>query len=511
MLKILRRKGVMRKLLWLLAVVIILAFGFFGQAYLLNRAPKVHYAGRVFGRTVPFDEFQKHFQQIHIQAAMQYGRNLYKVLPHLNLEDQTWDRILALQAADQRNIHISDQQVIESIRTNPFFQKDGRFDNDIYKNILYAFRITPRQFEEGLRESLKIAKLYEQVTREVQVADEEILAQYKSENEKVQISYIFFPIDEYKNEIVVDEQAVQAHYNEHKNEFMQPPKINIAYLQISYPPEATLDDKDTAWAQGLDLAKELDENPDLKEAARRHNLPVEESGFFSMAEPVLKEGWSFDLVQQFFQAPLGTISDPVETSQGVQLLQLIDKQPAAIPEYEQAQEMVVEAWKEKQARHLARDKAQVYAGEIKESYLNTPTFNFVQFAKDESLKIEQTPVFHRGQYLPQIGLARDFQQTAFSLTQEQPISQAVETSKGYAILHLDSRLPIDEGEFEKKKDEITQRLLQQKSNNLFNDFISALRIEAELEDNIAKLKAQQKKQAAAQTDEENDGNGPEKF
>ena len=103
MLKILRRKGVMKKILWVLAVVIILAFGFMGQASRLSNSRRVPYAGKNYGREVPLDEFQKHYQHVQIQALIQYGRNLDKFRDILNLEREAWNRIIALDEARKRS------------------------------------------------------------------------------------------------------------------------------------------------------------------------------------------------------------------------------------------------------------------------------------------------------------------------------------------------------------------------------------------------------------------------
>ena len=59
MLKILRKKGVAKKLLWATAIVIIISFGLFGEAYLMNSGRKGNIAGTVFGKKVSVDDIQR--------------------------------------------------------------------------------------------------------------------------------------------------------------------------------------------------------------------------------------------------------------------------------------------------------------------------------------------------------------------------------------------------------------------------------------------------------------------
>ncbi len=493
MLKILRKKGVMRKLLWILAVVIILAFGFLGQAYLLNRGGRENIAGRIYGRTVSLEDFQHHLEQVHLQAVMQYGQNLQKVLPYLNLESQAWDRIIALHEARKRKIRIVDEEVVNTIRDNPFFQKDGRFDRDIYQNVLYALRMTPRQYEEGLRESLKISRLFRQITSDLDVTEQETLQRYKLHNEKTQISYIFFPNEKYTQAVVPDLDAIRTYYKNHKSEFMQPPRINVHYLSWPYPPEATQDDKDEILDEALEVAIDLRENPDLAAVAQTYELELQSTGFFSMEKPVLREGWSFSLIQQLFQKDVGFISDPVETAQGIDILQISAQKEAEIPEFDAIAQQAQTAWIQSQARELAQKDASQYLQRIRTELDKQNRESFVQFAKDNGLDISQTPIFTRNQYLPKLGPAGDFKAAAFKLEPEQPISPVVATAKGYAILHLDSKIPVDIEKFEKEKTSIAEEILSQKGTEAFNEFISQLRQEARLEDNISPLMEQQKK------------------
>ena len=83
MLKILRKKGVMKKLLWLVAGVIIIVFGFLGESYLLNDPSRSDVTGRIFGKKVNREEFQRTFKNTQIQAMMQYGDNFSKILPKI--------------------------------------------------------------------------------------------------------------------------------------------------------------------------------------------------------------------------------------------------------------------------------------------------------------------------------------------------------------------------------------------------------------------------------------------
>ena len=57
MLKHLRKKGVSKKILWVVAFVIVISFSFFGTASYLNRGALSHnYAGILFGQKIPLKD-----------------------------------------------------------------------------------------------------------------------------------------------------------------------------------------------------------------------------------------------------------------------------------------------------------------------------------------------------------------------------------------------------------------------------------------------------------------------
>lgn len=523
MLKILRKKGVMKKILWLVAGVIILVFGFFGQAYLLDDGGRPNDAGKIFGKKISLKEFQRNLHQTQIQAMIQYGQNFEKISQFLNLEAEAWDRIILLREAKKRKIKISDQEVIDTIQNYSFFQRDGQFDRLLYDDILrYAFKITPRNFEEGIRDSLNFARLFEQETSHITIPEEEVFEEFQRKNEKIQVSYILFANDNYKDQVTFDEIEAQDYYQAHKEEFQLSPTINIEYIRIDYPEEEESDapsvppeeksepsaDEPAAEAeqpekpQGVGarvkaatkikarkVSDDLTANPDFHQVAQENGFTVEESEFFSMEQPNLKEGWSFPLIQELFQLEAGHISEPVETPRGYQILRIKEKKEAYIPDYPETQEKVKEAWMTSEAKKVSQQDAEENLKPIQEIFQQQKRPDFTKIAKDKGLEIHQTPVFSRGQYLPKVGISKDFQETAFSLTEDNKLSGVVETSIGSCILYLDSIEPVDEEEYEKQKEEFTQTLLTEKRNMAFNDFLSRIKLKANLENNISETRA----------------------
>ncbi len=483
MLKILRRKGVAKRILWVIAVVIIISFGFFGTAYLFTNPPS--YAGEVFGRKIPQDEFEKIYNHTRIQAIVRYGKDFYQIQSFLDLKTDTWDRLILLYEADKRKIGAADEEVIKAIEEYPFFKRNGQFDNSLYKNIIHnILHVKEREFEESVRDSLKFSKLFDQETSQITLPEQEIFDAYKKKNEKVQASYCFIDPQQFKNQTNIQEEQLKEYFTQHNNEFFAPAMLNVEYILLPFDQAQGDEALDSIRKKAQGLHEEIASDPDLAKAAEKNNLKVETSGFFSLDQPNLSLGWSYDMLNQIFQLEPSQIKGPIETEKGFYILKLKEKKDAHLPEYMEVKDKVKEALQNEEAKKIAGQKALEYLKTIQEKYEESKVKDFPALVKGLNLEPAQTPVFSRGNYLPQIGLSKEFQEAAFGLNEENKISNVVETPKGYYILHLDSYSGVDSEQFAKEKEAFSEELSNARKNEVFTDFLTRLRLKAKVVDNL---------------------------
>jgi peptidyl-prolyl cis-trans isomerase D len=493
MLKILRKKGVMKKLLWVVAIVIIISFGFLGTASVLDNSGK-HGAGRIFGRKVTLEDFQKSLDHARMQAILRYGENFYKIQSFLDLEAEAWDRLILLQETRRRGLKVSDKEIISAIQDKEFFKRNGQFDPYLYEDIVrYVFKVKPRTFEEGIRESLLFSKLFEDATAGITLSEEEIRERYKEANEKTQVDYVLLTPEQYRGQAALTEEEIQKYYEEHKEDFRVPETVNIQYLHLKYPEAETAEEAaeapaiDTVKAQANLLAMELLLTPDLKEVGKKYDLAAEETGPFSREQPNLKLGWSYELLGKSFELKENEISAPIETPQGYYILKLKERRGSYVPDYAQAYNKVKDALTTRKAATIARQKAEEHLQKIKDTMNAAPEQGFVETVKSLNLSLQQTPVFSRGEYLPQVGISRNFQEAAFDLVDdEDKISDVVEAGTGYAILGLNSYVAVDEEKFAQEKDEFAEAIITERKLEEFNDFVARLKAKANLQSNLPK-------------------------
>ncbi len=159
-------------------------------------------AGLLFGRKVSLTDFSKALQAVTHEAILTHGDRYRASVPQEDLERRAWERLLLLAEAKRLRIRVSDKEVVEELRRAPLFLEEGAFDRRSYETILrYSLGITPRIFEEEIRESLAISKLVQQGVEEQKVTDEEALGLFRKREESIRISFLRLPHENLAREV----------------------------------------------------------------------------------------------------------------------------------------------------------------------------------------------------------------------------------------------------------------------------------------------------------------------
>ncbi len=487
MLKTLRKKENAKKVFWLLAIIIV-PFMLWGTGSIVRGRDKERYAGKIFSRKVSFEEFNDNFLAVKTQAIMQFGDNFHKIQKFLNLEQETWDRLILLCEVKKRQIKISDKEVIEAIKKYPFFQREGKFDPKIYADILaYSLQIPARVFEEQTRQSLMFAKLLEEITKTITVSDADLLKEYAKANEKVKISYILFPAQKFEKDIVINPAVIKDYYDKHKDEFKKPPSINIQYLGVELPAQPSLQEKE-AIVNKINFAyEELKKNADFDKAAKDFGLSVKETGLFSRQGPVPAIGWSKEFLETAFNLKAQEISAPLETSKGIYILKLKEQKDSFIPGLAEMEPDIKKILDFKEAYGLAENKAKEASEKIRTILKAAQKIDFAKLAKSFTVEAQITPFFKYGDYIPNIGVAKEFQEAAFKLKDSpDKVSGVISLPREFCILKLEEYAGIDEKKFAQEKEEFKKSQLEKQKKEYFNKFFDELRKQAGLQNYISK-------------------------
>ena len=491
MLNILRHKGFSKKILWVIAVVIILSFGVFGTAWRMDNS--VNSAGKMYGRGVSIRDFNKAYLDSRDQAILLYGDQFFKLGNRLNLEDETWDRLLLLREAKKRGLKTFDAEVVDFIAAIPFFQRNGKFEPLLYQAIVQnpgGFDRKTPDFEEGIRAQLTIKKLLDQVAGSAPLTEQELKKEYTLRNEKIKLTYALFEPLKAAKDLAVSESQVQQYYDNNKELFRKPVMVNVEYAALSYPDKASDAQKETVKKEVVALARELvvskveplKADNDFNTLAQKHKIQLKESGLFSQSQPLLTFAWSPELVDRIFSMKEGQYSPVIEAPDGWQVLRIRERKESSIPPLEEIKPQVKNALLTNRGFGLAQTKADAALKTIQEGLKANKSFK--ELAEAAGAKVDQTPPFGRGEYQSNRGLLAEFQEETLKMNRQNRLSAVMTTTQGPAIIYLDSTDPIDQNQFEADKENFKQMMMAQRRNQAIIGFLTQLKFEANVQSNL---------------------------
>jgi len=161
------------------------------------------------------------------------------------------------------------------------------------------------------------------------------------------------------------------------------------------------------------------------------------------------------------------------------ILKLLNKKESRIPSLEEV--------REEAKRKVIGLKADEKARQVAEDLLNQIRSgkSLREMAKERGLQAEETGVFIRTQgVIPRIGPAGEFTGDLSSLTQKHPVPKEVfKTKEGYFVVKLSALEQADKNKFSAARKNLERRLVYQKQEEFFQNWLSQLRAKAKIEIN----------------------------
>ncbi|MFA6320904.1 MAG: peptidylprolyl isomerase [Candidatus Omnitrophota bacterium] len=350
MLKVFRHKNVTKIVLWAILILILPAFVMWGAGS-SGRSDKKGptYTGLIEGKKISFEDFAQSIMSIRCQIILNYFNNAKVLEALLNnkpfIGKLAWDRLIMVKKARMARIKVSDQEVVNFIGTHPLFLRDGKFEDRAYEYFLRnSLGMYPRNFEELVRENLMIQKLTEQISKDVQVTDEEVLRSYEKLNSRFKISYIFISFASFADKSSISDEEAKNYYETHKQEFViqkKEIKDKEAVTKVSSFDEVRSDidsmlAEEKAKPVALDAANKAygklqdiinTGNSSFEDAAKKIGLKSQESKVFGRGDYIENVGDGDVVASAAAEMKKDEISKPLETKRGVLIFRVVSTEP----------------------------------------------------------------------------------------------------------------------------------------------------------------------------------------
>jgi len=397
--------------------------------------------GVINGQKISYQQFYSAFQNLYTQTQERMEEQI-DVETFRRLRDETWNQmvnqILLAEEIEKRNITVTDEELMHTIRNNPppfimnneALQTDGRFDPQKYAQVLADPRYDWRPLENQYRTMIPMQKLQTLITATVRVTDAEVLEHYKETNEKVQVRYVTFQPGQFAvNDESITEENLERYYREHKEDFQRPPQADLDYVLVEKIPGPA--DEDSARAELKLIRERILAGEDFAELAEAYSQgPTAEKGgdlgFFGrgVMDSVF-EATAFALSE-------GEISEPVRSAFGWHIIRVEEKKRIDGQEQIRARHILLKVFPGPETLSAIGERIEEVAQRADEIGLQ-------QAAEELDVEVKQTGFFREGSgFVPGLGRASDAVLYAFS---EKPsaVGGPFENETGVYVVSLRER------------------------------------------------------------------------
>ena len=209
------------------------------------------------------------------------------------------------------------------------------------------------------------------------------------------------------------------------------------------------------------------EGDKLESVATENQLVVHTTDFFSSRGGPAKGVQNKEaFAKAAFELPESEISEIQDFGDGFYLMEIIEKRPALIPELAVVEGKVrADLIKEKKGEKAKMD-AEALLSALKDGA------DMATASKEFDLKAQSTGLFKRNDSIPNIGFERGISSAAFELSAQNNLPQEViDGPKGYYVIKFKQRKAPPVVDFDKEKESILNRLLQQKRFKTFQAWL----------------------------------------
>jgi len=222
------------KIITSLITVSFLLFGIY--SYLNNFSNKLTIA-KINGYKLTLPEYNKALENVKNGLAKEGKKNNQEMFDSLEFKESIVDGLILKQLLKDEikktNFKISDQQLSQYITGMPDFQTNGKFSQETYDKILKINQLTPKKFEESIRNDLLIQQVRDGLQKLVFIPPNNLTETLKAVSQQREISIVEFKTKEYMAKANIAEKDMQAFYDQNKSKFLAPEQVKAEFVVFS--------------------------------------------------------------------------------------------------------------------------------------------------------------------------------------------------------------------------------------------------------------------------------------
>jgi len=388
--------------------------------------------------------------------------------------DDIIERTVMLQEAARLGIAVGLDEIRRQIADTPAFQRDGRFDKELYLRQLAANRMSPAEYEKAMQTRSLIAKLVGSVENTAKLSGGELYELYRMANEKVNLAFIQIDASRYDDAVAVTQEDIASYYEKTKEDFRVPEQVRVRrlvfeprdyeagiriepeeveqfyrlnidrfaqdkkvkarHILIALDASGGAEAEEAARKKAEEIKKELDEGKDFAELATRYSRdPATASkggdlGYMERGKMLP----GFD--EAAFSLKPGEVSAPIRTAKGFHLIKVEAVQEAMTQPLDAVRPFIEGELRREKASESAKQASRLA---VTQSYRGG---SLADYARENGLPLKESEWFSPGEPIEGIGINRECSDAVFTL-KEGEITPPISVHGDYHVFQLMERKP----------------------------------------------------------------------
>lgn len=141
-------------------------------------------------------------------------------------------QLLAKEIKEAR-FAISDAQLSTYITGMPEFQKEGKFSQELYDQLLASNQLTPKRFEASMRQDLLAQQAQDGIAKLGFLPNARLNQALTQANQKRVVTIAEIKAKDFLSQVNVDSKEVKTYYDSHKDKLIVPEKVKIEFVLLS--------------------------------------------------------------------------------------------------------------------------------------------------------------------------------------------------------------------------------------------------------------------------------------
>ena len=217
--------------------LILIPFALFGIDSYLNQAGNNLSIAKVNGYKIALPEYNRAIENVR-NRMMSEGKKVDPAMfDSFEFKESVVDGLISKQLVNndikKSKFKITDQQLSQYIIGMPEFQKDGKFSQELYDKVLQSNQLTPKKFEESIRNDLLIQQVRDGLQKLTFIPPNNLAETLKATSQQREISVAEFKTKEYMAKANIAEKDMQAFYDQNKSKFLAPEQVKAEFVVFS--------------------------------------------------------------------------------------------------------------------------------------------------------------------------------------------------------------------------------------------------------------------------------------